>query len=355
MSPPANSASSHEIDRDTQLLLARKPVRPREVHEEAVRLHDAVEAYSKVVEAYREIFATEVIGRFDNPLLPPNPRSRQDATTRRNGPATRWCSTSSPTCIAYGILCLPKDLKPGEKRPVVVCQHGLEGRPQDTIGEQGSQYYTAFAGKLAERGFITFAPQNLYIGKDRFRTLQRKANPLGKTLFSIIVPQHQQICNWLKTLPFVDGERIAFYGLSYGGKSAMRIPPLVPDYCLSICSADFNEWVGKNASTRAAVQLRLDRRVRDLRVRPGQHVQLRRDGRPDRPAAVHGRARALRRRRRRRVGRARVRQGAASSTAHRLKHRRPLRDRSGSTARTRSTARGRIEFLHKHLKWPEPK
>ncbi|MFM2095413.1 MAG: hypothetical protein RIS70_2537, partial [Planctomycetota bacterium] len=101
-----------------------------------------------------------------------------------------------------------------------------------------------------ERGFITFAPQNLYIFRDRFRTLQRKANPLGKTLFSVIVPQHQQIVNWLKTLPNVDPERIAFYGLSYGGKSAMRIPPLVTDYCLSICSADFNEWVSKNASTR---------------------------------------------------------------------------------------------------------
>jgi hypothetical protein len=110
--------------------------------------------------------------------------------------------------------------------------------------------YHDYAAKLAERGFITFAPQNLYIGRDKFRTLQRKANPLGKTLFSIITPQHQQILNWLKTLPQVDGDRIAFYGLSYGGKSAMRIPPLVPDYCLSICSADFNEWVDKNASTR---------------------------------------------------------------------------------------------------------
>jgi hypothetical protein len=150
------------------------------------------------------------------------------------------------------MLCVPKDLdiKGNEKRPVVVCQHGLEGRPQDTIGEQGSQYYSAFAGKLAEQGFITFAPQNLYIGHDKFRTLQRKANPLGKTLFSVIVPQHQQIVNWLSSLPYVDKDRIAFYGLSYGGKSAMRIPPLVPNYCLSICSADFNEWVDKNASTR---------------------------------------------------------------------------------------------------------
>ena len=49
----------------------------------------------------------------------------------------------------------------------------------------------------------------------------------------------------------VDPERIAFYGLSYGGKSAMRIPPLVSRYCLSICSADFNEWIWKNTSTRS--------------------------------------------------------------------------------------------------------
>ena len=31
----------------------------------------------------------------------------------------------------------------------------------------------------------------------------------------------------------------------------MRIPPLVTDYCLSICSADFNDWVWKNASSRS--------------------------------------------------------------------------------------------------------
>ncbi len=56
-------------------------------------------------------------------------------------------------------------------------------------------------------------------------------------------------CRLAETLGEVDPKRIAFYGLSYGGKSAMRIPALVPDYCLSICSADFNDWVWKNAST----------------------------------------------------------------------------------------------------------
>ena len=84
--------------------------------------------------------------------------------------------------------------------------------------------YHNFAARLAERGFITFAPQNLYIGQDRFRTLQRKANPLGKTLFSVIVPQHQQIDRLAQNATQRRSHRIGFYGLSYGGKSAMRIP-----------------------------------------------------------------------------------------------------------------------------------
>jgi hypothetical protein len=188
-----------------------------------------------------------VIGRFDYELLEPNVRSRK-AYDRPGWIGYEVVMDVFPGVIAYGILLVPKDAKPGDKRPVVVCQHGLEGRPQDVISGDHPAYHD-FAAKLADRGFVTFAPQNLYLFGDRFRTLQRKANPLKKTLYSIIVPQHQQIVDWLRTLPWVDPKRIAFYGLSYGGKTAMRVPPLVPDYCLSICSAAFNDWVWKNAAT----------------------------------------------------------------------------------------------------------
>jgi hypothetical protein len=244
---PRQLRQQHEIDRHNQRLLTESPyVRARFMSKLDT---SSLARYEKSVEPYREFFAREVIGQFDDPLLPPNVRSRKSYDN------PKWTGYEVvmdvfPDVIAYGILLLPRDLKPGEKRPVVVCQHGLEGRPQDLIMGNNPAYHD-FATKLAERGFITFAPQNLYIGHDKFRTLQRKANPLKKTLFSIIVPQHQQITEWLKTLPYVDGTRIGFYGLSYGGKSAMRIPPLVKNYCLSICSADFNEWVWKNASTRS--------------------------------------------------------------------------------------------------------
>ena len=237
----------HQIDRHNQWLLRESPY-VRQKYMEKVDT-SSMAAFEESIEPYREYFREEVIGRFDVPLLEPHVRTR---LTYEND---QWVGYEVvldvfPHTIAYGILLLPRDLRPDEKRPVIVCQHGLEGRPQDVIGEKGYPYYKAFASQLAERGFITFAPQNPYIFGDRFRTLQRKANPLKKTLFSIIVPQHQQIVNWLKTLPGVDPERIGFYGLSYGGKTAMRVPPLVADYCLSICSADFNDWVDKNASTR---------------------------------------------------------------------------------------------------------
>lgn len=193
----------------------------------------------------------DLIGRFPGANVPANPRSRQiydkEKWTGHEVVLDVW-----PDVFAWGVLLLPKDLKPGERRPVVVCQHGLEGLPADTINDDpkspGYGAYKAFAARLAERGFVVFAPHNLYRGQDRFRILQRKANAVGRSLFSIILAQHDRILDWLGSQPFVDPERIAFYGLSYGGKTAMRVPSLLERYCLSICSADFNEWAVKCAT-----------------------------------------------------------------------------------------------------------
>ncbi len=250
---PAHAAERYErqrseLDAHTQRLLVESPY-AREAFMKELDT-SSPEAFRASREKYRRIFEEEVIGRFEDASLPFNAR------TRRVYDAPLWTGYEVvldvfPDVFAYGLLLVPKDVREGERRPVVVCQHGLEGRPQHTIGRDGFQHYSAFAARLAERGFVTFAPQNLYIFRDRFRELQRKANPLGKTLFSIITPQHRQIVKWLQEQPFVDPGRIAFYGLSYGGKTAMRVPPLVDEYCLSICSADFNEWVWKNASTRS--------------------------------------------------------------------------------------------------------
>ena len=241
----------NEIDRHNQQLLNQSAETRRNYFSKLDT--SSIEKFQASIEPYRKKFALEVIGQFDNDLVPANPRTRLISETEKvlTYEVVLDVFGGDQGLFAYGILVIPKDIKEGEKRPVVVCQHGLEGRPQSTIGEKDHHYYKAFTTELAKLGFVTFAPQNIYIFQDRFRALQFKANAIGKTLFSLMVPQHQQITDWLGSLEFVDKERIGFYGLSYGGKSAMRIPPLVSNYCLSICSADFNEWVWKNASTRS--------------------------------------------------------------------------------------------------------
>lgn len=195
----------------------------------------------------RQYFWEELMGKFDKPLMAPNPRTRKiienDRWTAYDVVLDVW-----PEVFAWGVLLVPSDIQADEKRPVVVCQHGRNGVPRDTI-DHDSTAYNKFAAQLADRGFITFSPHNLYRGEDRYRWLDRKANSVKTTLFSFIISQHDQILNWLDSLPFVDGNRIAFYGLSYGGESAMRIPTVLEKYCLSICSGDFNQWTRKVAST----------------------------------------------------------------------------------------------------------
>jgi dienelactone hydrolase len=196
---------------------------------------------------YRRYFRQEVLGQFQEPLLPPNPRTRQiydkPKWTGYDVVLDVW-----PELFAWGILLLPKDIKPGERRPVVICQHGRRGIPSEVV-EGNTDYYHDFAARLAEQGFITFAPHNLYRGEDRYRWLSRKGNSVKASLFSFIISQHEQILRWLGSLPMVDAERIGFYGLSYGGETAVRVPTVLEGYKLSICSGDFNSWTRKVAAT----------------------------------------------------------------------------------------------------------
>ena len=153
-------------------------------------------AYRANTAGFKSNLWNEVIGRFPKAGLPAHAR------TRKVYEEPRWTGYDVvldvwPDVYAWGVLLLPNDLKPGERRPVVVCQHGLEGVPADTFTREPTSraygYYQAFSARLAERGFIVFAPHNPYRGGDRFRILQRKANSLGKSLFSVILAQQDRI------------------------------------------------------------------------------------------------------------------------------------------------------------------
>jgi dienelactone hydrolase len=232
----------------TQAAVRRSEVVRREFWAKADA--SSIAKWQQSTEGYRRYLWEEVIGKL------PSPSEPLVAQTRKIHDEARWAGYEVvlpvwPDVFAYGILLLPKDLEPGERRPVVVCQHGLEGRPQHLIDPKtprAENYYHHFAARLADRGFVVYAPQNPYIFRGRFRQLLRKAHPLKASLFSFILAQHERTLDWLSQQPFVDPDRIGFYGLSYGGKTAVRVPPLLDRYALSICSADFNEWIWKNTS-----------------------------------------------------------------------------------------------------------
>src|SRR5262249_50291557 len=90
----------------------------------------SVERWRETTRFYRDYLWDEVIGRLPAATLPAAPRTRlvYDEPRYRGYEVVL---DVYPDVFAYGILLVPKDLAQGERRPAVVCQHGLEGRPQD--------------------------------------------------------------------------------------------------------------------------------------------------------------------------------------------------------------------------------
>ncbi len=200
---------------------------------------------------YQDYIWDEVIGRLPNPSVPANPRTRlvydEPSYIGYEIMLDVW-----PGVFAYGVLLVPKGIPEGERRPVVVCQHGLESHVQELTDPKSHEVgLRNFSNRLVEEGFVVFAPQAPYIGDDKFRIIQRLGHPLKLALYSFILGQHQRILEWLSELPYVDPNGIGFYGISYGGKTAVRVPPLLDQYSVSICSADFNEWVWKTTNVES--------------------------------------------------------------------------------------------------------
>ena len=124
------------------------------VRQELISKYDSstVEKWEKSSEPLRKYFSEEVIGKLPAATLKPNPRSR---IIYENKDLTGYevALDIHDNVFAYGILLVPSNMKVGEKRPVVVCQHGLEGKPTDVCNpDKKTQYYNSFGAELARKG-----------------------------------------------------------------------------------------------------------------------------------------------------------------------------------------------------------
>ncbi len=77
---------------------------------------------------------------------------------------------------------------------------------------------------------------------DLINPIVQQAASLGWMRTSIELAKLHRVVDFLQSLPFVDGQRIGYYGLSYGGYSATWMPPLEPRLQFTINSGFFNDW-----------------------------------------------------------------------------------------------------------------
>lgn len=164
-----------------------------------------------------------------------------------------------PGVEAYGQLLVPRDadLAGRVRLPAMICQHGFDGSPKYVSGvgdnlQDNDHFYHRFGQRLAERGYVVFAPyltvpevrhtDSLLHRADLVNPIVRLAAPLGMMRTSIELAKLHRILDFLQSLSCVDPDRIGYYGLSYGGYSAIWMPPLEPRLKLTIISAHFNDW-----------------------------------------------------------------------------------------------------------------
>jgi dienelactone hydrolase len=124
-----------------------------------------------------------------------------------------------------------------------VCQRGFNGAPKYVTGagsaiEVQDRYYHRFGERLAGRGYVVFAPY--IVATDSINPIVRMAASVGMMRTSIELAKLHRVIDFLQSLPFVDPDRIGYYGMSYGGYAAAWMVPLEPRLRFTIISAYFD-------------------------------------------------------------------------------------------------------------------
>jgi dipeptidyl-peptidase-4 len=135
--------------------------------------------------------------------------------------------------LHYSML-KPRNLVAGKRYPVLVDVYGGPGvqRVMNAWGNLFHQY-------LAQHGYIVFALDNRGSGLrgTKFET------SLGLRMGGIEVQDQTAGVTYLRSLPFVDPQRIGIYGWSYGGYMALMCLMQAPDaFAAGVAGAPVTDW-----------------------------------------------------------------------------------------------------------------
>jgi dipeptidyl aminopeptidase/acylaminoacyl peptidase len=172
-----------------------------------------------------------------------------------------------------GLLVYPPDFKPGEKRPLVLVIHG---GPQAA----STRSFSAFPQLLAARGYVVFQPN--YRGSDNLGNAYQRAilNDAGAGPGRDVMAGLAAV----KAKGFVDENRIAVSGWSYGGymtswlighhdvwKAAVAgaaVTDLTDEYCLADFNAQVRYWFPRQLTPWTAEGERLYREQSPITFAP---------------------------------------------------------------------------------------
>ena len=138
----------------------------------------------------------------------------------------------------YYRMVKPRNLVPGKRYPVLFDVYGGPAR-QRVVNAWGNLFHQY----LAQHGYIVFTLDNRGSGQRGTKFETAMLGPTGGKLGSIEVEDQVRGVEYLRTLPFVDGQRIGIFGWSYGGYLALMCLMQAPDaFAAGVAGAPVTDW-----------------------------------------------------------------------------------------------------------------
>ncbi|MFC0676545.1 DPP IV N-terminal domain-containing protein [Lysobacter korlensis] len=141
------------------------------------------------------------------------------------------------TPLHYSLI-KPAGFDPSKKYPVVVYVYG--GPAAQTVSRswpgRGDHWFNQY---LAQNGYVVFSLDN--------RGTPRRGAEFGGALYgrqgTVEVQDQKRGVEWLRTQPWVDGERIGVHGWSNGGYMTLMLLAQAPDaYACGVAGAPVSDW-----------------------------------------------------------------------------------------------------------------
>lgn len=152
-----------------------------------------------------------------------------------------YAATKGYRVPAY--LLVPRGLT--GRAPAMLCLHGTGG-PRGRTAGLGADY-PRYALELAERGYVTIAPDYVLLGENQ--TDPEQAGFASGTMMGVW--NHMRAVDLLQELPEVDPERIGCVGVSLGGHNSLFVGVFDPRLKVMVSSSgfdSFNDYKGGDLS-----------------------------------------------------------------------------------------------------------